>query len=121
MEVFESNPVGHLATLLAATDDDGDTLFCDIIDGNINFDFLISRDKGSLIFTKHLNLEWKAGYKFSTLEFHDKVSENISPGSQIIKLNLTDSGKARKYFIFFIQLKISLLYLRLRQIQWMEP
>ena len=78
VEVLESNPVGHLATLLAAADDDGDTLLCDIIEGNINFDFLISRDKGSLIFTKHLNLEWKAGYKFSSLEFHYKVSKNIS-------------------------------------------
>ena len=127
VEVFESDPVGHLVALLAGTDDDGDPLFYDIVDGNINFDFSISRDKGSLIVAKQLDWERQADYnltvsvtdgaflaysrvhvtvidvneqrpEFSSPEFEVQVPENISLGSQIIKLNVTDSDKARKIF-----------------------
>ena len=127
VEVFESDPVGHLVTLLAGTDDDGDPLFYDIVDGNVNFDFSISRDKGSLIVARRLDWERQADYnltvsvtdgaflvythvhvtvidvneqrpEFSSPEFQVEVPENISLGSQIIKLNVTDSDKARKIF-----------------------
>ena len=124
VEVFESDPVGHLVTLIIADDKDGDDLFYSIDGGNDHCDFSISRDKGSLIVARPLDWERQAHYmlnisvtdgvrttftalqvsvidvnedrpKFPSSEFKVEVHENISLGSRIIKLNVTDSDKEK--------------------------
>ena len=122
VEVFESDPVGHLVTLVMAEDADGDDLFYGIEGGNDHSDFSISRDKGSVIVARPLDWERQAHYmlnisvtdgvrtafsalqvsiidvnedrpKFSSAEVQVDIHENISIGSQIIQLNVTDSDR----------------------------
>ena len=124
VEVFESDPVGHLVTLISAEDADGDDLFYRIVGGNAHADFSISRDKGSVIVARPLDWERQAHYmlnisvtdgvrtaftalqvsvidvnedrpEFSATEFQVEVGENISLGSKIIQLNVTDSDKEK--------------------------
>ena len=57
VEIFESDPVGHLVTLVSGSDADSDMLFYDIVDtgDSSNIDFSISRDKGSIIVAGRLD------------------------------------------------------------------
>ena len=127
VEVFETDPVGHLLTLLAGDDQDGDELFYDILDGDSHSDFSVSRDKGSLIIARPLDWDRQSRYnltvslsdgthttlttllvtvlkvkeerpEFAAPEFSVKIPENSSLGSQIIVLNVTNSSRTSKLF-----------------------
>lgn len=127
VEVLETDPVGHLVTLLVGEDEDGDQLFYDIVEGDSNSDFSVSRDKGSLIIARGLDWDRQAQYnltisltdgsdtiftsltvtvikvserrpEFSSPEFSVQIPENSSLGRQIVVLNVTNSTRARKLF-----------------------
>ena len=127
VEVFETDPVGQLVTLVVGDDGDGESLFYDIVEGNSNSDFSVSRDKGSLIIARGLDWDRQRQYnltisltdgtdttttiltvnvikvtetrpEFSSSEFSVEMPENSSLGSQIIVLNVTNSTRARKLF-----------------------
>ena len=127
VEVFENDPVGHLVSLLVGRDEDGDSLFYDILGGNSNSDFSVSRDKGSLIIARPLDWSRQSEYnlslavtdgvhtsltsltitvidvtetrpEFSSPELTVQIPENSSLGSQIAQLNVSDSTKSRKLF-----------------------
>ena len=127
IEVIETDPVGHLVTLVSATDEDSDMLFYDIVNPDFNTDFSISRDKGSIIIARQLDCERQAEYnlnvsvtdgtflvytsvqitvidvneqrpQFTASELNLELAENMSLGSKIVKLNVTEPARARKLF-----------------------
>ena len=116
VDVFETDPVGHLVILLQAVSDPESQLFYNIVSGNEDLYFSGSRDKGSLLIAKplagrrgqgeyRLNVSVTDGFsqaftlvhvtvmdvdqdrpQFSTHEFVVDVAENVSLGQLITTL-----------------------------------
>ena len=129
VEIFQDTPVGHLVTLLSGRDEDSDMLFYDIVDtgDSSNIDFSISRDKGSIIVGRRLRqpeynltvsvtdgtfLVYTTVHvrvidvneqrpEFSTQEYDVQILENIPLGSQIIKLDVTETTRSRQRKLFY--------------------
>ncbi len=129
-QVFESDEIGHLVSLVVAEDDDGDDLWYSIDSGNDNNAFYISPDRGSILLAQNLDWERKSSYnltvrvtdgrhstftyvpvaiidvnegrpQFVTKEFNVEVPEDLSVGKKILMLNVTDGDRAGKISFSF--------------------
>ena len=65
VQIFETDPIGHLVALIVADDKDGDELFFTIVDGDPNQDFYIYPDKGNLVVAQRLNFSLNNFYNLS--------------------------------------------------------
>ena len=70
VQLFESDPIGHLVALIVADDKDGDKLFFSITDGDDAKDFYINPDQGNLVVASKLNFSRKKLYNL-TIEITD--------------------------------------------------
>ena len=128
VEVFETDPVGHLVILLQPEVEIDNFIFFEIVGGNDGFDFTISGDKGSLLIANPLDWERQGEYslnvsisdgavqeftllhikvidvqedrpEFSAAEFVIDVPENFTLNGEITRLTLTDrSAETKKLF-----------------------
>ena len=127
VDVFETDPVGHLVILLQAESEQDTQLFYKIVAGNEGFDFSVSRDKGSLLIAKPLDGRRQGEYRlnvsvtdgaiqeftlvqvtvidvnedrpqFSSPEFQVDVPENVSLGALITTLTADNHRSETKKF-----------------------
>lgn len=128
VKVTESDTPGFLVTLVQATDPDNDTIWYDIVDGDPRHEFYIGRDNGNIHLAKQLDWETQSEYslnisatdgfhrsytqlnisvinindhrpQFSQNYYKVEISENISIGKEILKLEATDKdGNERVMF-----------------------
>ncbi|XP_044594516.1 fat-like cadherin-related tumor suppressor homolog isoform X4 [Cotesia glomerata] len=125
--VTESDQVGFLVALVQATDQDGDTLWYDIIDGDERDEFFIGRDNGNVLLGRKLDWETKNNYnitisatdgiftattqlvinvidindhrpEFSEAIYRVDISENVDKGEKILQLYATDKDEDKKVF-----------------------
>ncbi len=131
VQIFESDEVGHLVSLVVAEDKDGDDLWYSIVSGDEEGDFYINPERGSILLARTLDWERKSSYNlsvsvtdgrvssltfvpvavidvnerrphFSTPMFEVDVPENASVGYQVAKLNVSDGDSVRQRMSFSI-------------------
>ncbi|XP_053598514.1 fat-like cadherin-related tumor suppressor homolog isoform X2 [Microplitis demolitor] len=125
--VTESDQVGFLVALVQATDQDGDTLWYDIVDGDKRDEFFIGRDNGNVLLAKKLDWETENFYnitisatdgiftattqllvnvidindhrpEFSESTYRVEISENVDKGETVLQLHATDKDEDKKVF-----------------------
>ena len=118
-QVFESDEVGHLVTLVTAEDPDGDRLWYSIESGDDEGRFHVSPERGSVLLARRLDRERRRTFNltvsvtdgrhtvrasvpvavidvnerrphFAAATFHAEVPENATAGAKVIKLNVSD-------------------------------
>lgn len=128
--VTESDRIGFLVALIQATDRDNDTLWYDIIDGDPRSEFYIGRDNGNILLAKQLDSEIQSEYslnisvtdgvhtvhtrlnvsvmdindhrpEFSQPFYHVEISESISVGTEVLRLQATDRDSDEKLVYIF--------------------
>ncbi|XP_053978063.1 fat-like cadherin-related tumor suppressor homolog isoform X1 [Hylaeus volcanicus] len=127
VEVTESDEVGFLVALVQATDEDGDSLWYDILDGDKRDEFFIGRDNGNVLLAKKLDWETQNFYnltigvtdsvhtvltqllvtvidindhrpEFTEATYRVDISENVEKGEKILQLHATDQDEDKKVF-----------------------
>ncbi|XP_068085238.1 fat-like cadherin-related tumor suppressor homolog [Anabrus simplex] len=127
LPVTESDEVNYLVTVIQADDEDGDTLWYSIVDGDDDNEFFIGRDKGNVLLAKKLDWERKNKYNltisvtdgvnvvftqlyvdvidindhrpiFSEKVYGVEISENVEKGTEILQLLATDEDEDKKVF-----------------------
>nr|XP_018896045.1 PREDICTED: fat-like cadherin-related tumor suppressor homolog isoform X2 [Bemisia tabaci] len=125
VQVTENDPVGFLVAIIQASDEDQDFLWYQIIDGDPESNFMISRDKGTVILAKKLDWETTNKYKlnisvsdgvhtvysqlivsvvdinehppiFSQSVYKTNISERSSIGSEVLRVEATDLDAENK-------------------------
>lgn len=124
-QVHESDGIGFLVALIQCEDEDGDSLWYSIKDGDPRSEFVISPDKGSVLLARQLDWELQNFYnltisitdgiyvvhtqlyvsivdinehrpEFSKPIYFANITENAIVGTEIIKLKAIDKDKDSK-------------------------
>lgn len=93
VQVFETDPIGHLVALVVADDKDGDQLFYSITDGNLNNDFYISPDKGNLVLAQSLDFDTQSSYNLTI-----SVTDGKFVTLACIVIDIIEVGEKRPIF-----------------------
>lgn len=126
VDVAEDDPPGYLITDIRATDEDGDNLWYEIIEGDANNDFYIG-ESGNILLAKQLDYDVKREYnltigvtdgihivktqllitvinsnnhrpEFTKHEYRVPLSENSESEAEILQLHATDADDDKKLF-----------------------
>ena len=79
IQIFETDPIGHLVTLVHADDKDGDEIFFSITEGDPNHDFYINPNMGNLVVGQPLNSSRNNFYNLTI---------SVTDGNEITKANV---------------------------------
>lgn len=124
---LETDPVDHLVAIVRASDPDGDALWYSLAGGNEEGKFMIDCERGFIKLARPLDREACASYNltvevtdgsakatamvhvevldandnwpvFSESLYQVEVSENTSPGTEILQLTATDADEDQRLF-----------------------
>ncbi|XP_041359153.1 protocadherin Fat 1-like isoform X2 [Gigantopelta aegis] len=130
VSVTENDPIGHLVVMLSAEDDDGNSIWFSIMDGDDEGMFMVQPKHGSLLLAHQLDWETKSSYnltvcatdgvhdtctwvyvkvidindnepEFSNLIYMGEVVESVEVGSSVLQLTATDRDEDKKLIYTF--------------------